>query len=97
MNKMNTLGYMEQLFIFAIFTTIVFVILKMIEMKYLEKEMKPLKYVFRDAVIAFSSAFVAAAFTFYIKGTFSDFLNVVTENKVLQPEATQIFTDAPGF
>ena len=94
---MGSLGYMEQLFIFAVFTTIVFVILKMIEMKYLEKEMKPLKYMFRDAVIVFSSAVGAAAFTFYIKGSFSDFLNVVTENKVLQPEATEIFTDAPGF
>ena len=92
---MNALEYMEQLFIFAIFTTIMFVILKMIEMKYLEKEMKPLKYIVRDAVMVFSSAFGAAAFAFYIKGSFSDFLNIVTENKVLQPEATQIFTDAP--
>lgn len=94
---MNTLGYMEQLFIVAIFTTLVFVILKMIEMKYLEDEMKPLKYVFRDAVMVFSSALGAAVFTFYIKGSLSDFLNIVTENKVLQPEATQIFTDSPGF
>lgn len=88
---------MEQLFLFAIFTTLLFVVLKLIEMKYLEKEMKPLKYIVRDAVVVFSSAFGAAAFTFYMKGTFTDFLNVVTENKVLQPDATQIFTDAPGF
>jgi len=94
---MGALEYMEQLFLFALFTTILFVILKLIEMKYLDKEIKPLKYIVRDAVIVFSSAFASAAFTFYIKGSFSDFLNVVTENKVIQPDTTQIFTDAPGF
>lgn len=66
-------------------------------MKYLDKEMKPLKYMVRDAVIVFGSALGAATATFYVRGSFTDFLNVVTENKVLHTDATQIFTDAPGF
>ena len=95
--KIDLLRYMEQLFLFAIFTTLLFVVLKLTEMKYLEKEIKPLKYIVRDAVIVGSSAFAAAAGVFYMKSSFTDFLNVVTENKVFQPDTTQIFTDAPGF
>lgn len=66
-------------------------------MKYLEKEMKPLKYIVRDAIMVFASSLAAAFAVFYMKGSFTDFLNVVTENKVLNTEATQVFTDAPGF
>jgi len=88
---------MENLFLFAIFTTILFVLIKVVEMKYLEKEMKPLKYMVRDAVIVFGSSLGAATATFYVRGSFADFLNVVTENKVLNTDATLVFTDAPGF
>lgn len=88
---------MENLFLFAIFTTILFVLLKLVEMKYLEKEFKPLKYIVRDAVIVFSSSLGAAYGFFYMKGSISDFFNIVTENKTLNMEATQIFTDTPGF
>jgi len=59
--------------------------------------MKPLKYVIRDAVMVFSSALAAAFAAFHMRGSFTDFLNIVTENKVLNTESTQIFTDAPGF
>ena len=88
---------MESLFLFAIFTTILYVLIKLAEMKYLEKEFKPLKYIVRDAVIVFGSALGAAYGFFYMKGSFSDFFNIVTENKTLNMEATQIFTDTPGF
>jgi hypothetical protein len=88
---------MEQVLLFAIFATLFFVLLKLIEMKYLEEEIKPLKYIVRDAVMVFTSAFASAMGVFYMKRSFTDFLNVVTENKVLQPDATLIFTDTPGF
>ena len=88
---------MEHLFLFAIFSTVIFVVLKMIEMKYLEKEIKPLKYIIREAMIVFASSLGAAFGVFNMKKSLSDFLNIVTENKVISSEATQIFTDAPGF
>jgi hypothetical protein len=88
---------MEHLFLFAIFATVIFIVLKMLEMRYLEKEIKPLKYIIRDAVIVFSSSLGAAFGVFYMKSSFSNFLNVVTENKTISAEATQIFTDQPGF
>jgi hypothetical protein len=88
---------MENLVLFAIFTTVLFTALKILEMKYLEEEMKPLKYIVRDAVIVFASSMAAAILRFYLKGSFSDFLNIVTENKTQNLDATQIFTDDPGF
>ena len=90
-------NYMENLFLFAIFTTAFFVLLKIVEMKTLEKEMKPLKFVVRDAAMAFAASLAAAFTAFYSRNSVSDFLNIVTENKVLSTETTQIFTDAPGF
>lgn len=88
---------MENLFFFAIFTTILFCIFKVVEMKYLDKEFKPLRVMFRDAIIVFTSALVAAYGFFFMRGSISDFFNVVTENKMLHTDTTQIFTDAPGF
>ena len=90
-------NYMDNLFLFAIFTTAFFVLLKIVEMKTLEKELKPLKYIVRDAVMAFAASLAAAFATFHMRSSVSDFLNIVTENKVLSTETTQIFTDAPGF
>jgi hypothetical protein len=88
---------MENLILFAIFTTAIFILLKILEMKYLEEEMKPLKYMVRDAVIVFASAISGAVLRFYMKGSLVDFLNIVTENKTPNLEATQIFTGEPGF
>ena len=66
-------------------------------MKTLEKEMKPLKFVVRGAAMAFVASLAAAFIAFYSRNSVSDFMNIVTENKVLSTETTQIFTDAPGF
>ena len=88
---------MDNLFLFAIFTTILFVLAKIAEMKFIDKEWKPLRIIIRDAIIVFSSAFVASYGYSYMNGSFSDFLNIVTENKVLNTDSTQIFTDVPAF
>jgi hypothetical protein len=81
---------MENLFLFAILSSTLFVLLK-------KKEMKPLKFVIRDALMVFVSSFCAAFTAFYMKGSFSDFFNFITENKVINIDSTQVFTDSPGF
>jgi hypothetical protein len=88
---------MEKLFLIALLVTFLFCIIKVIEMKYLEKEWKPLKYVIRDSAIVFSCTVVGLIIFFGMNGTITDFFNVVTENKVLNQASTQIFTDEPGF
>jgi hypothetical protein len=88
---------MENLFLFAILTTILFCLVKIVEMKYIEKELKPLKYIVRDAVAVFVCSLVASYSYFYMNDSFTDFMNVVTENKTLNLDSTQIFTDVPNF
>ena len=88
---------MEAVFIIAICVTSFFCIAKFIEMRYLDKETKPLKYLFRDAIIVFISILIGSTVCLHMKGTISDFFNIVTETKTLNPAATEIFTDSPGF
>ena len=88
---------MENLFLISIFATVLFLGIKIAEMKYLEKEMKPMKEIVRDGVIVFVSTVVASYGFMYANNSITDFLNVITENKVMNTEATQIFTDSPGF
>lgn len=66
-------------------------------MKYIEKELKALKYIVRDAVAVFVCSLVASYSYFYMNDSFTDFMNVVTENKTLNLDSTQIFTDVPNF
>jgi hypothetical protein len=88
---------MEKILIIAAIITSVFSILKVIEMKYITKQWTPLKYVIRDALMVFGSAFTGLFVFFQINGTMNDFFNVVTDGKALNLNTTQIFTDEPGF
>ena len=88
---------MENLFLIAMFATLLFLGIKILEMKYLEKEMKPIKFIVRDGVIVFVSTVLASYGYHYYNNSVTDFFNVITENKVMNAEATQIFTDSPGF
>ena len=66
-------------------------------MKYITKQWTPLKYVIRDAIMVFGSAFMGLFLFFQINGTLNDFMNVVTDSKALNLNTTQVFTDEPGF
>lgn len=84
--------------ILPLFITILFFLVKFIEMKYIDKEVKPMKYMIRDCFIVFVSSITAV----FVYGRFQypiqDFMNVVTNTKstpiMSHPE---IFTDSPGF
>jgi hypothetical protein len=48
-------------------------------------------------VVVFISG-VAAIFAFNASnGSMTDFFNIVTDNAVLNPSATEVFTGEPGF
>jgi len=71
--------------------------MKIIDMKYVSKEWKPLKTVIRDAVVVLLAS-ISSLFVFNVSnGTMTDFFNIVTDNKVLNPAATEVFTGDPGF
>jgi len=88
---------MEKVVILSIIVTCLFVFIKVLEMKFIDKEWKPIKLVVRDSVIVFCCSLIGAFLLFQVDGSVTDFLNVVTENKSFNMSATQIFTDEPGF
>lgn len=90
---------MENMLIVAIITTLLFCALKFVEMRFIDKkkEMKPLKFFVRDLVLVFVSSLAAGFFFFNSNKQISEFVNTITDTKVIPEGAAQVFTDAPGF
>ena len=90
---------MENMLIIAVITTLLFCAFKFIEMRFIDKqkEMKPLKFFVRDLVLVFISSLAAGFFFFNSNKQISEFVNTITDTKVIPEGAAQVFTDAPGF
>ena len=88
---------MEKILIFAISITIIFCILKFIEMKYLDEEIKPLKSFVRDAIMVFSSSFLSVYVLLHYDKSITDLFSVITNTPVFVPDTTTVFTGEPGF
>jgi len=90
---------MENMLIVAIITTLLFCAFKFIEIRFIDKqkEMKPLKFFVRDLVLVFVSSLAAGFFFFNSNKQISEFVNTITDTKVIPEGAAQVFTDAPGF
>ena len=88
---------MEKVFMMAIIITILFLGSKVLEMKYIDKEWKPMKFVVRDGITVFACAAFGSFLYLHLDGSVVDFLNVVTKNKTFDMSQTQVFTDEPGF
>ena len=84
---------MEKTLFLVVIISVLFFFVKMIEMKYIEKEMKPLKYIVRDTIIVFLASFLPIYGFFSLNGPISEILGVQDSN--ISP--TQVFTDMPGF
>ena len=82
---------MNNIFINAAIISIVFLIAKFIEMRFIEKENKPLKFLIRDALLVYFSVvsgyFVIDQINPLFKGGSTGGGDV----------ATPVFTDNPGF
>jgi uncharacterized membrane protein len=88
---------MEKAFILAVAITLVYSIVKYLEMRFLEQKMKPLREIVRDVLMVSVSSFVCSFVFIYYKNKIDDFVAVVTNTNVLKPENTQVFTGVPGF
>ena len=78
---------MENIFIIAGVVSVVFLIAKFLEMRFIEKETKPLKHLIRDALVVYFSV-VAGDFVM-------NQINPVFEGG--GKKLTPVFTDNPGF
>jgi hypothetical protein len=80
---------MDNIFIIAAVISIVFLIAKFLEMRFVEKESKPLKFLIRDALVV------------YISVVFGDFIirqvNPIMNSVHGGAKVTPVFTDNPGF
>lgn len=88
---------MQKVFLVSIIVTALFCFLKFVEMKYIDKEVKPLKFIVRDAFIVLICSVVGSSIIFNYDASISEFFNIVTDTTTITPANTQIFTDDPGF
>ena len=97
---MNT----NNILIIPIITSCLFCISKYLEMKYIDKDIKPLKTLIRDTLIVFITSLTATYFFFHMNGFIEELMNVITDNKTLSGsiftggnDSAQIFTEPPNF
>ena len=88
---------MEKAFILSLFITTVFFASKLIDMKYISKEWKPIRGVMRESLVVFVSSMISVVVFFLTNGRIGDFFDILTESKTLKPSATEVFTGEPGF
>jgi hypothetical protein len=87
---------METVISIIVFSTFLFILVNMIDMKFVQKEMKPIKEIVRDAIISGLSVAVAAFAVLTMNKPIAGFLDAITEKQVLTAQAP-VFTDNPGF
>jgi len=88
---------MEKAFILSLVITVVYFVSKLIDMKYISKEWKPMRTVMRESLFVLVSSILSVVVFFITNGKMSDFFDILTESKTLKPSATEVFTGEPGF
>lgn len=78
----------DNIFIISAIISITFLLIKFLEMRYFEKENKPLKLLIRDTLLVYFSVIIAYFIIDQLKP------NLIKGGK---SNVTPIFTDNPGF
>jgi hypothetical protein len=79
---------MDNIFLIAAIISIIFFVIKFIEMRFIEKENKPLKFLIRDSLLVYFSV---------ITGNFViDQINPLMEGGAINTQPA-VFTDNPNF
>ena len=81
---------MENIFILSGIIAVVFFIIKFIEMRFIEKEAKPLKILFRDTLIVYFSAVLGFLLNSQLKP-------IIQNGGVVNSVNPAVFTDNPTF
>ena len=80
---------MSNIFVTSAIISITFFVMKFIEMRFIEKESKPLKLLVRDTLIVYFSVLMAN----FVMEQVSPIIKVGGGTKIITP----VFTDNPGF
>ena len=87
---------MEVIVAIIVVSTVLYILAKMIEMKYVNQEMRPLKELIRDATVVAISVGVSTFAVFSMNKSMNGFFTAMTEQTNL-PAVAQVFTDSPEF
>ncbi len=79
---------MTSIFVIAAVISITFLVTKFIEMRFIEKESKPLKFLIRDTLLVYFSVIISN----FIMDQISPMMSGGSQQKI-----TPVFTDNPGF
>ena len=88
---------MENVLLLTITITVLFIVAKITEMRFIDKELKPLKTVVRDAFIVAGCAFLPIWGYFQFKDKMLDWFGIPTSGGGLPVKTPEIFTDMPTF
>jgi len=90
---------MEKVILLSLFIVVFFLVFKVVEMKFVEKEWKPLKIIVRDTVMVFVASCLGGFIFLSLNTTIDDFFHVITETPALDVGGgnTEIFTGNPEF
>jgi hypothetical protein len=90
---------LDKVLLISSLITLFFCIFKFVEMKFIDKQMKPVKFIIRDAAYVFISSFVGVFGFLNMNTSLNDFMSVMTDSKNVDVTSgtTQIFTGAPEF
>ena len=80
---------MDNIFVIAAIMSLVFLIFKFIEMRFIEKESKPFKLLIRDSLLVY--------FTVLVGYFIIEQLKTVVQNGGDSSKITPVFTDNPNF
>ena len=80
---------MENIFFIAAIMSIVFLVFKFMEMRFIEKESKPFKLLIRDALLVYFSVIIG----YFVIEQFK----TVVQNGGEGYKSTPVFTDNPSF
>jgi hypothetical protein len=88
---------MEKIIFFSLVVTIIFLVLKVVEMKYIEKEWAPVKNFIRDICMVFASSFLGGTILLNAGNSVTQMFNILTDTKVSPTKNANVFTDNPNF
>lgn len=80
---------MTSIFVVAGVISVIFLLAKFLEMRYIEKDSKPLKFLIRDALVVY--------FSVIMSNFVMEQLNTVIESSGGGKKITPVFTDNPVF
>jgi uncharacterized membrane protein YcfT len=84
---------MEKVVILSVAISVLFFAYKVFEMKYVDKESKPLKVIVRDTIVVFTCVFIPMLLFFQFDGKMNEIFNMGDA----PAGPTKVFTGEPGF